>query len=89
MSEPTLSENSISPLTKFTEDEQMLKEASADFAEIVIAPLVYTMDQQGSLDSDLIKACFEQGLMGIEIPGEYGGAGGSFFMAILAIELLF
>lgn len=82
----TLSETSISPLTKFTEDEQMLKEASADFAKTMIAPLVHSMDQQAKLDKDIIKACFEQGLMGIEIPEELGGAGGSFFMSILAIE---
>lgn len=86
MSEHILSENNISPLTQFTEDEQMLKEASAEFAKTVVAPRVHKMEQQACLDKGIIQACFEQGLMGIEIPEEFGGAGGSFFMSILAIE---
>jgi len=74
------------PLTTLTEDEQMLRDAAADFAREAIAPHVHDMDQQALLRPDIIRGCFEQGLMGIEIPEEYDGAGGSFFMSILAIE---
>lgn len=76
----------ISPLSQLTDDEQMLKEASADFAQSSIAPLVHEMDENAKLDAGLIKECFEMGLMGIEIPEKYNGAGGTFMMSIVAIE---
>lgn len=79
-------EQVIHPLTYLTEDEQMLKEAAYDFAKTFIAPKVHSMDQNAKLDSELVKAFFEQGLMGIEVPVEYDGGGGTFFMAVLAIE---
>jgi alkylation response protein AidB-like acyl-CoA dehydrogenase len=81
-----MSDLNISPLTQFTEDEQMLKDAAADFARTVVAPHVHEMDQQAKLKPEIIKAFFEQGLMGIEVPEKYDGGGGTFFMAILAIE---
>ncbi len=81
----TLTE-SVKPLSYITEDEQMLREASADFARTVIAPHVHEMDEQAKLKPEIIKAFFEQGLMGIDIPEEYDGGGGNFFMSILAIE---
>lgn len=81
-----MSDTIFSPLTKFTEDEQMLKEAAGEFADTVIKPLVHEMDQNAKLDPGLIKQFFEMGLMGIEIPEEYNGGGGTFFMAVLAIE---
>lgn len=79
-------EQLIPPLTRLTEDEQMLKEAAADFAESVIRPRVEEMDQQAKLDPELITQFFEMGFMGIEVPGKYQGGGGTFFMSILAIE---
>lgn len=74
------------PLNHLTEDEKMLQEAAADFARTVIAPKVHEMDQNAKLDPAIIKDFFEMGLMGIEIPAEYDGGGGTFMMAILAIE---
>jgi alkylation response protein AidB-like acyl-CoA dehydrogenase len=82
----TISESFNSPLNQFTEDEMMLKEAAADFAKSFVAPLVHEMDQEAKLNPGLIKAFFEQGLMGIEVPEKYDGGGGTFFMSILAIE---
>lgn len=79
-------EQFIPPLTQLTEDEQMLKEAAADFAKSSISPLVHEMDENAKLDSGLIKEFFEMGLMGIEIPEKYNGAGGTFMMSIVAIE---
>ena len=76
----------IPPLTQLTEDEQMLKDAAADFAESSIKPKVHEMDEAGKLDPDLVKEFFEMGLMGIEIPEKYQGGGGSFMMSIVAIE---
>ncbi len=79
-------EQMIPPLTSLTEDEQMLKDAAADFANSVIKPKVSEMDEKAKLDPDLVRQFFEMGLMGIEVPEKYQGGGGTFFMSILAIE---
>src|SRR6056297_1012290 len=76
----------IAPLTQLTEDEQMLKEAAAEFAQASIKPLVEEMDEKAKLDPALIKEFFEMGLMGVDIPEKFGGGGGTFMMSILAIE---
>src|SRR5579862_3445857 len=74
------------PLTTLSEDEEMIRDMARDFAEQQIRPKVMDMDRAATFDLSLLPKCFEQGLMGIEIPEEYGGSGGSFFMAILAVE---
>jgi alkylation response protein AidB-like acyl-CoA dehydrogenase len=76
----------VQPLTQLSEDEQMLRDATAEFAQQEITPRILEMDEKAALDPDLVKSFFEMGLMGIEIPEEFGGAGGSFFMSIVAIE---
>jgi alkylation response protein AidB-like acyl-CoA dehydrogenase len=78
----------IRPLTNFTEEEQMFKDMVYEFAEEQIKPLSAEMDREGLFKPELIRQFFELGLMGIEIPEEFGGAGGSFFMSILGIESL-
>lgn len=78
----------IRPLTQFTEEEKMFMDMVYEFAEEQIKPYSAEMDQKGAFRPELIKKFFELGLMGIEIPEEHGGAGGSFFMSILAIEAL-
>lgn len=82
----TDSSQRIAPLTHLTEDEQMLKDAAAEFADTIIKPKVHEMDEAAKLDPDLIKTFFEMGFMGIEVPEKYNGGGGTFFMSILAIE---
>jgi alkylation response protein AidB-like acyl-CoA dehydrogenase len=74
------------PLTHFTEDEMMLRDAAAEFAQTAIAPHVHEMDEKAKLRPELIREFFEMGLMSIEIPEEYDGSGGTFFMSVLAIE---
>src|SRR5437764_1397599 len=76
------------PLTTLSEDEQMFRDSVREFAEGEIRKRVEKMDEQGFLDPELTRQCFELGLMGIETPEEFGGAGGSFFQAILAVEEL-
>ena len=76
------------PLTTLSEDEQMFRESVREFAEGELRPRVEAMDEQGKLDPALIEQCFQLGLMGIETPEEFGGAGGSFFNAITAVEEL-
>jgi len=73
-------------LTQLAEDEQMFRNTVRRFATEQIAPLVRGMDQSQHMDPALIKKLFQLGLMGIEIPEQYGGGGGTFFNAILAVE---
>ena len=87
-SQTAIKESLARPLTTLSEDEQMFRASVREFAEGEIRKRVEAMDEQGYLDPTLIKQCFELGLMGIETPEEFGGAGGSFFQAILAVEEL-
>jgi alkylation response protein AidB-like acyl-CoA dehydrogenase len=77
-----------SPLTHLTEEESMFFATARKFAQETIAPAVRTMDDEQQFAPGLVKKLFELGLMGIEIPEELGGAGGSFFDAVLAIEAI-
>ncbi len=74
------------PITTLTEDEVLFRDNVRQFAEEKIRPLSREMDEKGVFDKHLIQEFFQLGLMGIEIPEQYGGAGGSFFEAILAVE---
>ena len=76
------------PLTVLTDDEILFRENIRQFAEERIRPLVKEMDEKGVFDSGLIREFFQLGLMGIEIPEEFGGGGAKFFEAILAVEEL-
>jgi len=75
-------------LLVLTEEEQLFRETVRSFAEESIRPLVKSMDERGVIDRSLIPQFHQLGLMGIEIPEQYGGAGGSFFEAVLAVEEL-
>ena len=87
-SEIAIEQSFPNPLTTLSEDEQMFRASVREFAEGEIRKRVESMEEQGQLDPALTKQCFELGLMGIETPEEFGGAGGSFFQAILAVEEL-
>ncbi len=76
------------PLTALTEEEKLFQSTVRQFAREQIGPYVREMDEAGVFRKDLIRQFFELGLMGIEIPEEYGGSGGSFFQCILAVEEL-
>ncbi len=80
--------HSPSPLTQLTEEERMFFATVRKFAQETIAPAVRTMDDEQQFASGLVKKLFELGLMGIEIPEALGGAGGSFFDSVLAIEAI-
>src|ERR1700758_2541570 len=75
-----------SPLTTLSEDEILFRDNVRQFADDKIRPLAKEMDEKGMFDHGLIEQFFQLGLMGIEIPEQYGGAGGKFFDAILAVE---
>jgi alkylation response protein AidB-like acyl-CoA dehydrogenase len=75
-------------MTQLSEEERMFQGAVRDFAEQEIRPRVQAMEQAAKIDPALIPKFFELGLMGIEIPEAHGGAGGSLFMTVLAVEEL-
>jgi butyryl-CoA dehydrogenase/short/branched chain acyl-CoA dehydrogenase len=75
-------------LTDLTEEERLFQTTVSRFAAERIAPNVRAMDNAGIFDKDLLREMFSLGLMGIEIPEEYGGQGGNFFQSVLAIEAL-
>jgi len=77
-----------SGLTVLSEDENLFRSSVREFAEGELRPRVESMERAAKIDPDIIKQCFELGLMSIETPEEYGGAGSSFFNAIVAIEEL-
>jgi len=76
------------PLTTLSEDEVLFRDNVRQFAEEKVRPLAKEMDEKGVFDHGLLEQFFQLGLMGIEIPEQFGGAGGKFFDAILAVEEL-
>lgn len=82
--EPTMS----APLTVLSSDEKLFRDTVLAFARNKIGPHVHAMDKAAALNPELLPQLFEQGLMGIEIPEDFGGSGASIFMASLAIEAL-
>jgi alkylation response protein AidB-like acyl-CoA dehydrogenase len=75
-------------LTILSEEETLFRDAVREFAETEVRPHVQAMDEAAQFRADLIPKFFELGLMGIEIPEQFGGSGGGIFMAALAIEEL-
>jgi len=76
------------PLTVLAEDELLFRDSVREFAEAQIRPRVREMDEHAKISRDLVSQLFDLGVMGIEIPEVYGGAGASFFHAVLAVEEL-
>jgi alkylation response protein AidB-like acyl-CoA dehydrogenase len=76
------------PITSLTEDEILFRDSVRQFADDKVRPLAKEMDEKSIFDKGLLAQFFQLGLMGIEIPEQYGGAGGKFFEAILAVEEL-
>src|SRR5262249_11483595 len=76
------------PLTVLSEEEQMFAEGVRAFAIEKIRPLVPKMDHDAAMDKSLINSFFELGIMGVEVPEQWGGAGSTFFNAVLVVEEL-
>lgn len=76
------------PLTLLSEEEQMFQQSVRDFAVERIRPLVHQMDHDATMSKDLIKGFFEMGIMGVEVADQWGGAGATFFTAVLIVEEL-
>ena len=88
MSEAIAPADIPSPLTALTEDEILFRDNIRQFADERVRPLAKEMDEKGIFDKELIHQFFQLGIMGIEVPEQYGGGAGKFFDAILAVEEL-
>ncbi len=88
MSETIVQIQAPNPLTTLTEDEVLFRDNIRQFADEKVRPLVKEMDEKGVFEKDLLHDFFQLGLMGIEIPEQYGGGGAKFFESILAVEEL-
>jgi alkylation response protein AidB-like acyl-CoA dehydrogenase len=75
-------------LTTLAEEEQLLRDSVYEFADKEIRPLVRQMDEESKIPRPLIDRLFALNVMGIEVPEEHGGAGGTFFWSVLAVETL-
>ena len=80
------SEHSAQPLTQLSDDESAFRDAVAEFARGEVQPRVAEMERNAKLDPTLIPKYFELGLMGIQVPEQYGGAGGNLMMVTIAVE---
>src|SRR5262252_4088291 len=86
MAEQTLAP--AQPLTVLAEDEAIFRDSVREFAEAQVRPLVREMDEHAKIPRTLVDQLFELGVMAIEIPEAYGGAGATFFHSVLAVEAL-
>jgi butyryl-CoA dehydrogenase/short/branched chain acyl-CoA dehydrogenase len=84
----TETETPFAPLTRLSDDERLFRDSVYEFAVREVRPHVREMDEHAKIGRPLIDQLFELGVMGIEIPETYGGAGASFFHAVLAVEAL-
>jgi alkylation response protein AidB-like acyl-CoA dehydrogenase len=80
--------SSAPSITQLSEDEALFRENVRQFARDEIGPMVRRMDEEQKIDASLLGRLFELGLMGIEIPEEFGGSEGTFFDAVLVVEML-
>ena len=78
----------MTALTDLRDEERLFFDTVCAFARDRIAPKVREMDETAHFSADLVPSLFELGVMGVEIPSEYGGAGSSFFNAVLAVQAL-
>ena len=83
-----MGERSPQPLSVLTADERAFQSAVAEFARGEVAPRVAAMERAAALDPALIPKYFEMGLMGLQVPEEFGGSGGTVMMVTIAVEEL-
>ncbi len=80
--------SAVPALTRLTEDETIFRDSVYEFADKEVRPLAREMDEHAKMSPALIEKMFDLGVMSVEIPESHGGAGGTFFHSVLAVESL-
>jgi alkylation response protein AidB-like acyl-CoA dehydrogenase len=80
--------SAVPALTRLTEDETIFRDSVSEFADKEVRPLAREMDEHAKMSPALITKLFDLGVMSVEIPESFGGAGGTFFHSVLAVEAL-
>lgn len=83
-----MSDATTPALTQLNDEELLFKQSVYEFADREVRPLVREMDEHAKMDKGLLPKLFDLGIMGIEIPEQYGGAGATLFHSVLAVEAL-
>jgi alkylation response protein AidB-like acyl-CoA dehydrogenase len=78
--------NEVKPAGVLSEEHEMLRTATREFAQNEIVPIAAEHDESGEFPLDTIRKMGKLGLMGIEVPEEYGGAGMDTLAYVLALE---
>ena len=76
------------PLSELSQDETLFRDSVYEFANREIRPFVREMDEHAKIRPELLPRLFDLGVMAIEVPEAYGGAGATFFHSVLAVEAL-
>src|SRR5436190_1557149 len=84
----TVTAPTIQPLTIDEPSDAAFRETVRLFAAKTVAPRVREMDRTQCMDAAILQALFDVGLMGIEVPADFGGAGAGFMASLIAIEEL-
>ncbi|MCE4618978.1 MAG: acyl-CoA/acyl-ACP dehydrogenase [Desulfurococcales archaeon] len=71
---------------EFSEDQKIFREAVREFLAKELQPLWDKIDEEHWIPTELIHKMGEQGLFAIPVPEEYGGQGGDFTSAAIAVE---
>jgi alkylation response protein AidB-like acyl-CoA dehydrogenase len=80
------SDTNLGPSLQLSDEHEMLRQAARDFAQNEIAPIAPEFDESGEFPLKTIRKMGGMGLMGIEVPEEYGGAGMDTISYVLALE---
>lgn len=72
--------------TRINEEIDLLRESVQRFAQSEIAPLAATIDARNEFPQPLWRKLGEMGLLGMTIPGEYGGAEMGYLAHVVAME---
>src|SRR5712692_9751739 len=71
---------------QLSDTQQQIRDLAREFAQKEIAPIAAQIDETGEFPIATVKKMGELGLMGIEIPAEYGGSGLDTICYVLAME---
>jgi alkylation response protein AidB-like acyl-CoA dehydrogenase len=92
MGESTQKTTTGAPLNRlgfsFTEEQQLMRRAAADFARERLAPTAAERDRTRKFPLELVTELGDMGLLGMKVPVEHGGAGADNTGYVLAMQAI-